>query len=85
MHQQIREHDRLDMELFVAVARKPRERRNIEVIGKALGDYQDVNRWKLLKVDHPLGTRNNRALLERIEKDGIHQAGRAIHFDQTEA
>jgi hypothetical protein len=67
----------------VAVARKPRERRNVEVIGMAMGDYQNVNGRKLLKVDHAFGTRNNRALLERIEKDGVHQAGRAIHFDQN--
>ena len=32
--------------------------------------YQDVDRWKLLKVDHALGTRNNRALLDGSKKTG---------------
>lgn len=38
---------------------------------------------KPLKVDDPLGTRNDRALLERIEKDRIYQAGGAVRFDQN--
>jgi hypothetical protein len=49
----------------------------------AMADYQDVNGRKLLKVDHAFGTRNNRSLLEGIEKNGVHQAGRATHFDQN--
>ena len=50
-----------------------------------MGDYQDVGGKTAAKVDDPLGTRNDRALLERIEKDRIYQAGGAVRLTKTEA
>ena len=67
----------------VAIARDSCKRCEVKVIGMAVGNDQKVNSRKLLKVNNPLRTRNHRTILERIEKDRVHQTDGPVHFDQN--
>ena len=64
----------------VAVRRKPGQRRNVEMVGMAVRDDENVDRRKPFRIDDALGTGRDRTFLEGIGEHRVHQAGGTRQF-----
>jgi hypothetical protein len=66
----------------VCIARQSAQGRQVEVIGMAMRDDESVDAWQLFRIDPSLRAGDDRSVLEGVEENRIHQACRAIHFDE---
>jgi hypothetical protein len=55
------------------------------MVGMAVRDNENVDRWKTFRIDDALGTGRDSAFLEGIAEHGIHEAGgtRQFHKDRS--
>jgi hypothetical protein len=66
----------------ITVAWNPNQRRNVEMVGMAMRDNENVDRWKAFEIDCAFGAGYDGAFLEGIVEYGIHEASGTRQFHQ---
>src|SRR5512132_519470 len=67
----------------IAVPANPGQRGNVEMVGMAVRDNENVDGWQTFRIDDALGTERDGAFLEGIAEDGIHEAGGIRQFHEN--